>query len=236
MRKRILALLLSFVLLAAAGIPVLAVEETAENESAEPYVSPIDFASLQQSNSDIYGWLRIEDTDIDYAVVQSESADDYYLIHDINGNYDLNGSIFSQHEYNSKDFEDPVTVLYGHNMKTGKMFGHLRQSYTDPDFFEAHKVITIYTPEEELDYKVFAAVPYSNELIPYEHDFEDVQDYTNFFNGVLNIRNLSARFDEANKPEFGDRVLILSTCISGTNQRFLVMATLESDLENRSES
>ena len=233
MKIRLLSLLMTIVLLLSAGIPAVVAEATG---SEEVYESPIDFEELQQTNPDIYAWLRIEDTSIDYAVVQNPSRDTYYLTHNSDGAIDLNGAIFSQATYNSDDFEDPVTVLYGHNMKTGAMFGNLRASYTDPEFFDEHKEITIYTPEEELTFQVFAAVPYSDELIPYKHDFEEEKDYNNFFDGVFNIRDLSARYDVENKPVFGDRVLILSTCISGTDLRFLVMASLKSDHENRSES
>lgn len=230
MKKQAASLLLSIALLVAAWIPAAAAED------GEPYECPVDFEMLQQSNPDIYGWLRIEDSAIDYAVVQHPTSDNYYLTHNSQGNIDLDGAIFSQATYNSADFEDPVTILYGHNMRSGHMFGTLRASYTDQEFFDGHKDITIYTPEEALTYKVFAAVPYSDELIPLEHDFTDEKEYNNFFEGVFNIRNLNALFDEENRPEFGDKVLILSTCISGTPMRFLVMATLESDLANRSES
>ena len=231
MKRRALALVLSALSLMAAWVPAAAAEA-----EEEPYESPIDFETLQQTNPDVYGWLRIEDTVIDYAVVQHPTSKDYYLHHNSSGDFDVDEAIFSEAEDNSKNFEDPVTVLYGHNMGSGHMFGTMRASYTNQEFFDNHKDIIIYTPEEELDYKVFAAVPYSNELIPYEHDFTDKKEFTSFFKGIFNIRDLSARFDEENAPVFGDRVLILSTCISGTPMRFLVMATLESDLENRSES
>ena len=201
-----------------------------------PYVSPIDFASLQAGNPDIYAWIRIADTVIDYPVVQNPDHDEYYLHYDSDRNVNLDGAIFSQATYNSVSFDDPVTVLYGHNMKSGNMFGTLRAKYTDQQFFNEHKDIVIYTPEEELTFKVFAAVPFSNEHILYEHNFWDEHEFENFFDSVFNMRDLSALFDEENKPVAGDRVLILSTCISGTNQRFLVMASLKPDLENRSES
>lgn len=228
MKRRVLSFVLSVLFLLPAGIQVMAAEE--------PYESPIDFEELQKTNPDVYAWLRIEDTGIDYAVVQNPTWDEYYLTHNSDGAIDLNGAIFSQASYNSADFEDPVTVLYGHNMKTGAMFGNLRSDYTDQAFFDEHKEIIIYTPEEELRFQVFAAVPYSDELIPHEHDFTDEKEYNNFFEGVFNIRDLSARYDEENKPAYGDRVVILSTCISGTDQRFLVMGSLKSDHENRSES
>ncbi len=254
MKRRVLSLILSVLFLLPAGIQAIAAEEAGETE---PYESPIDFEELQKTNPDIYAWLKIEDTVIDYPIVQNPDMDDYYLHHDSDGNINLDGAIFSQATYNKASFtsqketEDPentvepkdvkepqnmVMVLYGHNMKSGNMFGTLREKYTDPEFFDEHKDITVFTPEEELTYKVFAAVPYSNELIPYKHDFTEEKDYNNFFEGAFHIRDLSAQYEEENKPVYGDRVLILSTCISGTNMRFLVMATLESDLENRSES
>ena len=64
-------------------------------------------------------------------------------------------------------------------------------------------------------------------MIPYEHDFSDEKEFESFFRGVFNIRQLGAQFDESNAPEAGDKVLILSTCITGTPQRFLVMAALQ---------
>lgn len=204
--------------------------------SPEPYVSPIDFAALQEVNPDIYAWLRIEDSKIDYPIVQHPEYDEYYLVNNSDGVGDPNGAIFTQAKYNKKDFTDPVTLIYGHNMASGAMFGTLRQSYTVQEFFDSHKTIKIFTPEEELDYQVFACIPYSDEHILYEHDFTDEHVFNGFIESAMNTRDLMCKFDEANRPEFGDRVIILSTCISGTPMRFLVMASLKSEPENRSES
>lgn len=228
---------------AAASEPTVTPEPTATlsptpepTATPEPYESPIDFAALQEINPDIYAWLKIEDSKIDYPIVQHPAEDEYYLVHNSDGGPDLNGAIFTQVTYNEKDFTDPVTILYGHNMASGAMFGTLRQSYTDQEFFDGHKAITIYTPDEELDYQVFACIPYSDEHILYEHDFTDEGVFKRFFEAAMNTRDLMCRFDEDNMPEFGDRVIILSTCISGTPMRFLVMASLKSEPENRSES
>ena len=192
-----------------------------------PYAPPVDFESLQEVNPDIYGWIKIEDTNIDFPVVQSADDDGLYLNHNSDGDYSANGSIFSEHEYNSTDFKDPVTILYGHHQWDGAMFGRLQQYYSDPDFWEEDHVITIYTPEEELTYGVFAAVPFSGDHILYYNDFTDDSVFSNFFEGVMNTRDLSAHFNEEYVPEVGDHVLILSTCLIGNNtNRFLVMGTL----------
>lgn len=195
-----------------------------------PYVSPIDFDALQAINSDICAWLVIDDTNIDFPVVQSRTDDTYYLNHNSDGNYSANGSIFSEHEYNAADFTDPVTVLYGHHQWDGAMFGKLQQYFTDESFWSENHTLKIYTPDGFLEYGVFAAVPYSSEHILYYHDFTDEYAFRGFFDEIMSTRDLSARFNEEYAPEPGDRVLILSTClISNNKNRFLVMGTLLPD-------
>ena len=195
-----------------------------------PYVSPIDFGSLQAINSDICAWLVIDDTNIDFPVVQSQTDDTYYLNHNSDGNYSANGSIFSEHEFNANDFTDPVTILYGHHQWDGAMFGKLQQYFTDESFWQGDHTLKVYTPDGFLEYGVFAAVPYSGEHILYYHDFSDEYAFRGFFDNILSTRDLSAKFNETYAPEPGDHVLILSTClISNNTNRFLVMGTLLSD-------
>ena len=195
--------------------------------SPEPYVSPIDFDALRAVNPDIYGWLRIADTNIDYPVVQSPTDDTFYLDHDSDRLPSPNGAIFSEHEYNSMDFEDPVTILYGHHKWYGDIFGNLQQYYSDSEFFDADRPIEVFTEDGYYRYRVFAAVPYNRLHILYYNDFTDEQAFISFFRGVMGTRDLSARFNADYAPEPGDRVLILSTCFAGDNKRrFLVMGTL----------
>ena len=85
---------------------------------------PVDFDELQAMNPDIYAWVTIPDTDISYAVLQRAGEEEYYSKHSENGAYYSGGSIFSQ-DYNQKDFSDPMTVLYGHNLRNGRMFAQL---------------------------------------------------------------------------------------------------------------
>lgn len=203
-------------------------ELTAEPElEKEPYVSPIDFDSLRSQNSDVHGWLWIPDTNIDYPVAQSTVDDAYYLTHDIYGRYTANGAVFYERLYNAWDFSDPVTILYGHHMSSGAMFGNLESYYTDEMFFSEGRHIYLYTPDELLEYGVFAAVPYSGAHILYYNDFTDDDIFADFFADVMSIGDSRAHFNKAFTPEPGDRVLILSTCLAGNNtRRFLVMATL----------
>lgn len=202
--------------------------ETPVEDTVE-YVSPIDFDALTAINSDIYAWLEIDDTNISYPVVQS-TDDTYYLNHNSDGNYSANGSIFSESAYNEKGFTDPVTVLYGHHMSSGAMFGKLQMYFTDSDYFTEHPTFDVYTPGAHLVYGVFAAVPYPGAHILHYNDFTDPGEFAAFFESIMNTRDLNARFNEDYAPQEGDHVLILSTCLTGNNtRRFLVMATLLAD-------
>jgi len=222
---------------ATAEEPQRAAERTAPESPAEPtpaeapaptpYISPIDFEGLQAKNPDIYSWIEIADTNISLPVVQSPDSDTYYLNHNSDREYAAYGAVFSEATYNHSDLTDPVTILYGHHMRSGRIFGQLQRYYSDAAFFDSHPTITVYTPEQTLEYGVFAAVPYSGEHLLYYNDFSDEAVFERFFEAVFSIRELSAHFNEEYAPTAGDRVLILSTCLEGNNQRrFLVMATL----------
>ena len=105
--------------------------------------NPIDFASLRVENPDIYAWIYIPDTNVNYPVLQNPTDDSYYLKHDKDGNYSEAGAIYSQLA-NKTDFSDPVTVLYGHNMNSGGMFATLHY-FENKDFFDSHQDMYIYT-------------------------------------------------------------------------------------------
>lgn len=120
--------------------------------------NPIDFKKLKKTNKDIYAWIDVPGTKVNYAVVQSSGKKDdlFYLEHNIYGNYEFSGSIFSQRQ-NSKDFSDPVTVLYGHNMKNGTMFNTLHK-FENKDFFKKHSKVYIYTPKRILEYTILSQI------------------------------------------------------------------------------
>lgn len=193
-------------------------------DAGSEYVSPVDFELLHEQNPDICAWLEIEGTDISYPVLKSEEAgDSMYLDHDSQKNYSVSGSLFID-EYNSADFDDPVSVIYGHHMKSGEYFGNLQSYYQDAEGFEKYSEMTLYLPEEKRVYQVFAAVPYSKIHILYNYDFASEMDFYVFFDRVFDVRALTANTDRDNYPEFGQKVLILSTCLEGDNtQRYLVM-------------
>ena len=102
---------------------------------------------MQAENPDIYAWIRIADTPIDYPILQKEGDDDYYLYRTVDGEEGLPGSIMTEYSYNPHAFsEDPVTVVYGHNMLNDSFFSRLKD-FQDETFRKEHETIEIYTPE-----------------------------------------------------------------------------------------
>ncbi len=202
-------------------------------ETPEPVVElPVDFAALEEINTDIYAWLEIPATTVNYPVVQSRDDDNYYNNHGSNGKYSLYGSIFSQASYNGRDFRDPVTVLYGHNVVYGmeNMFA-LLNNYADAEYFDSHGTIYIYTPDRVLEYRVFAAYLHSNEHLLAYRDFSNPEEYTEFFDSIRNCA-LYGNFNDDYMPSPGDRVLTLSTCFAKNNrQRYLVQAVLVDEMK-----
>ena len=86
--------------------------ETTETPAKEPVEIPIDFPSLQAQNPDVYAWIQVPGTEVDYPILQSPDDNGYYLVHDINKSEAAAGAIFTEN-YNTKTFEDPNTVIYG---------------------------------------------------------------------------------------------------------------------------
>ena len=189
-----------------------------------PVDVPIDFEKLWAVNPDVYAWITIPGTVIDYPILQSTSdPEDYYLDHTVERVQGLPGSIYTRMS-NSRDFSDRVTVIYGHNMKNGTMFGHLHD-YKNEAFTNEHDTIIIYTPEHILTYKIFAAVLYDNRLITESFDFstdEGTQAYLDSLHAVNNFRTYF-RDVEVTKS---DRIITLSTCISNDAQRYLIQGVL----------
>lgn len=193
-------------------------------------ICPIDFDVLQAQNPDIYAWLQVPGADVNHPVAQRPGEDEFYLHSDLNGNYSDGGSLFTQETYNGLDFEDPVTVIYGHEMEDGSMFGSLQPWAAGVDLNE-NVQFYVYLPGERLTYRVFAAVPWNSGHILYYYDFSKEERFEDFFEEVLSIRSLNARIASELAPTFGDRVVILETCLTGDDtMRYLVIGVLTSDV------
>lgn len=183
----------------------------------------IDFDILHGVSENIYAWVEIPDTKLAYPVVQHPKNNSYYVRRSVNGKYDVSGCIFSEN-YNSRDFTDKNTVLYGHYMFDDSKFGTLL-NYSDKDYFEHHRSVYVYTPDEVLEYKIFAAVPFSTRHVLRSYKGDDAHE--RFIRDVLAVKDPRAVIDESVEidPDT-DKILTLSTCMKTSSKRFLVVAVL----------
>ena len=190
----------------------------------------IDFAALKKVNKDVKAWIYLEDTVIDYPVLQTTN-NDYYLYHMFNGEENGAGSIFIDYR-NENPFRDFNTVLHGHRMKDGSMFKPLVQ-YSDPEFYEEHPVIEITTPKQKYDCKVFAAatIPADSDLYQFEfYSGEDRADY---------LRRLDAVNEISTKVEVDadDKIVMMSTCTAQLDDnRYCVFGKLVKVKEDKAEN
>ena len=188
--------------------------------------NPVNFTLLSQINPELYAWIRIPNTNIDYPVAQHRGEDQtFYLHHDMYGTPQFAGCIYSE-SANSTDFKDPVTVLYGHNMKNGSMFQNLFQ-YKDESFFLDNRYVYIYTPGMVRVYEIYSAYPYDDRNIMKSFDFAEQEELKKYIEESQHPRSMEAMMREGAEVTQESKILTLSTCIAGqTDARFLVQAVL----------
>lgn len=197
-----------------------------ESEGTETRAEiPIDFESLQARNPDVYAWITVPGTQIDYPVLQSPDDNSYYLTHTIDGEEKTEGAIFTEN-YNHTDMEDPNTVIYGHDMKNGSMFQNLLE-YQDRTFFDENREVIIYTPDAVRRYEIFAAYLYDDRHLLQSFNFNNVDVYSQYLDSVFSIRDMNSCIDTSVKVDTDDKIITLSTCYgSQSDKRYLVQAVL----------
>ncbi len=191
--------------------------------------NPIDFEAVQAQNSDVCAWIQVDGTIIDYPIMQSspDADDNYYLDHDINGSVKRAGSIYIQ-KLNSKEFDDPNTLIYGHNMLNGTMFGQLKK-FRNKDFFDQNRNIYIYTPGHILKYEIISAFVYDDRHIMNSFNFNIENECQEFFDECINPTSFTKQVLEGATLTTDDNIITLSTCTSNDSERYLVVGKLVSD-------
>ena len=204
--------------LSAATETVIAEPETEEStEETVIYCDPVyDFGQLHEQNQDIYAWIVVPGTQVDYPLLQSET-DNYYLDYNLDHSKGYPGCIYTN-QCNRKDFSDYNTVLYGHNMKNLSMFGSLKK-YKTEDFYKDHQFFTIYTSECAYRYQIFAYydVPETDEV--YTVGFAPDETFQKFIDKMKQ----KSYDDTGVNVTKDDHIMTLSTC-STTGKRFVVHA------------
>lgn len=192
----------------------------------------IKWASLQKEiNKDIYAWIVVPGTAIDYPVLQHPKETDYYLTHNLDGSVGRPGCIYTQ-RMNSKDWSDRNTVLYGHNMRIGTMFAGLH-AFEDAEFFEENRYIHVYSEDGRvLIYEIFAAYAFSDAHILMTYDFDTDEGYQQYLDIVKESAKNNGHFRQGTELSTEDKIITLSTCIKGiSSQRYLVQGVLVAEQE-----
>lgn len=186
----------------------------------------IDFQGLWAVNPDAYAFIEIPGTQVNYPVMQSSTQEeDYYLNVTFEGVAALPGSIYSR-MVNAKDFSDPITVIYGHDMLDGSYFGDLK-NYVDRGFFDTYRDMYIYTPDRQLEYKIIAEVVHDDTVISATHDLKVPDSVPAFIQELQGIPEPQNQFAEDMTVTPEDRLVTLSTCIGDRpNNRRLIVAKL----------
>ena len=195
--------------------------------STDPETRVIDFATLQSTkNAHIYAWISVPGTNIDYPVLRHPTDDRYYLYHNLNGSQGYPGCIYTEN-CNSMDWTDPVTVLYGHDMRsTGTMF-HQLHKFETKSFFDKHEYFYIYTPEKTLKYQIFSAYVHSNEHLLGNHNFSNKEVFDTFFSTVLATEGGSSHVRSGVAISSDSKIVTLSTCIKNKPEnRYLIFGVL----------
>ena len=194
------------------------VEENIENQEERK----IDINKLYEENKDIVGWLKIDNTTINYPIMQNINDPNYYLHRDFYKNYSSYGTPYMAKQCN---LNSDNIVIYGHHMKNNKMFGEL-EKYKSKDFYNNHKIITFTTLEKEYSYEIFAVfkttVYTKNTFRYYENiNFENKKMYDDF----INICKDKSLYQTGIEIKDKEKLITLSTCeYSNKNSRLVIVA------------
>ena len=209
-------------------------DETAPAESLFVTVSDPDtgeavsvlpeFAQLYTMNNHIVGWISIEDTDINYPVMQTPDSPDYYLYKGFDRAYSRYGCIYVREECDVFAPSDNITI-YGHRMGDGTMFNDLHD-YADPDFYEGHRYIDFSTLKEQHTYEIAYVFRISSTVgHPFQfQEFTDAESEEEFAEFIESCRDY-ALYDTGVTPAYGDKLITLATCeYTRLNGRLVVVA------------
>lgn len=192
-------------------------EVAGPNAQLKPPIE-VDFDKLKSVNEDVVGWIYVDALpDISYPIVKGKD-NQTYLHQTYEKNYNFAGTIFVDYE-NSGDFSDCNTLVYGHNMKNGSMFGHLKKFREDDKLYKQDKYFWILTPERNYRYEIITAYTTSVNSDTYtlfKGPGEEFEKYLETIKGYSEIQT-----DDTDLT-IKDRIVTLSTCTGNESTRFVV--------------
>lgn len=209
--------------LAGGTMPGVTIHYTEEEEIELTVLE--EYQTLYNKNKKLIGWLKIDDTNIDYPVMQTTN-NEYYLDHNYNQEYDKNGSLFLDKDCDVVH-RNTNLIIYGHHMKSGKMFGNLNK-YSSEEYCKSHSTIQFDTIYEKGTYEVmyvFRSKIYNEDEVVFKYyQFLDATSEKEFNSNMQEMAALSL-YDTGVTASYGDELLTLSTCDNSEQDgRFVVVA------------
>ena len=179
------------------------------------------FSTLQEINKDTIGWLTVNNTRIDYPVVQAKD-NDYYLRRDYYQNKNRHGWIFMDYRNNPDELNEN-TIIYGHNLANQTMFGTLRYALNSYWYKKsANQIITFNTPNENMKFQIFSIY-----TIPTTNDYLDITfPTTDAYQAYIDLVKGRSIYDFNIEVTTDDKILTLSTCANGNDKRLVIHAKL----------
>lgn len=214
--------------------PVYAIGSIADTEKARTYMEAVrdllkatdprlippisvDFKTLKAENEDVVGWIYCEDTPINYPILQSEK-NSFYLHHQPDKTYNASGSIFLDCK-NAPDFSDVKSIIYGHNMRLGTMFGSLK-NYKQQEYYDEHPVMYLFTPDGDYMIELFAGIVISGRSETYNVTIDDRES-------LIEKAMTESTFAAEVKVTDEDQFLLLSTCsYEFANGRYMLLGVM----------
>lgn len=196
-----------------------------ETQKGEMTILP-EYAELYQQNNDLIGWICIEDTKINYPVMQSVSNPDFYLKHGFDKGYTNYGCPYVGENCDVTKPSDNL-IIYGHHMKDGSMFSNL-EKFKNKDFWKEHRTIRFDSLYEKQTYEViavFKTVVYTDSANEFRYyRFSDAETPEQFDEYISKCKE-KALYDTGVSAEYGDKLITLSTCeYSNANGRLVLVA------------
>lgn len=184
----------------------------------------VDFTILQQENPEIFGWIYIPGTGIDEPLLQSSVSDEFYQTHTADGKEGERGALYIEipNQTNMCDFN---TVIHGKDQKQGDLFYGLHE-FENPDYFDEHKLLYLYTPDNVFTYNIYAAYYDEGSDILRRYDYTTYQGCNQYLGDYYGKRDMSMnRRDGWEDLNAGHFLLTLDGTVSNDKQ-YVVMAAL----------
>ena len=193
------------------------------NEEKERKEDNVNLNEVYKINNDIVGWLKIENTNMNYPVMQTKDRPDYYLRKNFYKEYSVFGTPYIDENCDIENGNN--LIIYGHHINGNKMFGEL-ENYKNEKYYNKYKFIKFYTLNEKAEYEiisVFKTTVYNDKDFKY-YQYYNLKDEREFETFINKCKELSL-YDTQKIAKYGDKLLTLSTCeYSQSNGRLVVVA------------